>query len=106
MFEERKEKGLRTISKKQKKVEELEAIINEEVTPKLERLREEKRSYLLWQKTCTELERIGHTLRAWWYMEVIQRVIKREKRNYGRDDNEEREGRIRQSDRGGGEADG
>ena len=79
MFEERKEKGLRTISKKQKKVEELEAIINEEVTPKLERLREEKRSYLLWQKTCTELERIGRTLRAWEYMEAHQRVIKKEK---------------------------
>ncbi|RPD56886.1 condensin complex subunit SMC2 [Lentinus tigrinus ALCF2SS1-7] len=78
MFEEKKEKSLRTINKKQKKVEELEGIINEEITPKLEKLREEKRSYLLWQKTCTELERIGRTLRAWEYMEAHQRVIKKE----------------------------
>ena len=56
-------------------------MINEEVTPKLERLwgGEEERSYLLGQKTCTELEPVGRTLRAWEYMEVIQRVIPKEK---------------------------
>ncbi|KAI0704404.1 condensin complex subunit SMC2 [Cerioporus squamosus] len=78
MFEEKKEKSIRTINKKQKKVEELEAIIKEEITPKLEKLREEKRSYLLWQKTCTELERIGRTLRAWEYTEAQKRVVEKE----------------------------
>ena len=78
MFEERKEKGLRTIAKKNKKVEELTALIEEEVAPKLNKLREEKRSFVLWQRTTAELERIARTLRAWEYMEAHQRVIKKE----------------------------
>ena len=78
MFEERKEKGLRTIAKKNKKVEELTALIEEEVAPKLNKLREEKRSFVLWQRTTAELERIARTLRAWEYMEAQQRVAAKE----------------------------
>lgn len=74
MFEERKEKALRTIAKKDKKVEEFKAMIDEEITPKLDRHREEKRIYLAWQKTCTELERIGRTLRAFEWTEATQRA--------------------------------
>ncbi|KAI1786116.1 condensin complex subunit SMC2 [Ganoderma leucocontextum] len=74
MFEEKKEKALRTIAKKDKKVEEFRAMIEEEITPKLDKLREEKRTYLAWQKTCTELERIGRTLRAFEWTDARQRA--------------------------------
>ena len=74
MFEEKKEKALRTIAKKDKKVDELKATIDEEITPKLDKLREEKRTYLAWQKTCTELERIGRTLRAFEWTDTTQRA--------------------------------
>ncbi|KAI0739697.1 condensin complex subunit SMC2 [Daedaleopsis nitida] len=75
MFEERKEKSLKTIARKNMKVEELQADIDEEITPKLAKLREEKRSYVQWQRTCTELERIGRTLRAYEYTEAQQRTV-------------------------------
>ncbi|PIL32520.1 hypothetical protein GSI_05223 [Ganoderma sinense ZZ0214-1] len=74
MFEEKKEKALRTIAKKDKKVDELKATIDEEITRKLDKLREDKRIYLAWQKTCTELEHIGRTLRAFEWTDATQRA--------------------------------
>ncbi|KAH9850422.1 condensin complex subunit SMC2 [Lenzites betulinus] len=74
MFEERKEKALKTITKKEKRVQELTALLGEEITPKLDKLREEKRSYVQWQKACTELERIARTLRAWEWTEAQERA--------------------------------
>ncbi|KAM5541582.1 hypothetical protein V8D89_004772 [Ganoderma adspersum] len=74
MFEEKKEKALRTIAKKDKKVDELKATIDEEITKKLDKLREDKRIYLAWQKMCTELEHIGRTLRAFEWTDATQRA--------------------------------
>ena len=74
MFEERKDKARKTIAKKDKKVQEINATLTEEVAPKLEKLRKEKRSYLEWQKACTDLERIGRVLRAWEWTEAKQRI--------------------------------
>ncbi|OSD02346.1 condensin complex subunit SMC2, partial [Trametes coccinea BRFM310] len=74
MFEERKEKALKTIAKKEKRVKEITSWLTEEIAPKLDRLREEKRSYVQWQKTCTELERIGRTLRAWEWTDARERA--------------------------------
>lgn len=74
MFEERKEKALKNMTKKEKRVQELITLLNEEITPKLDKLREEKRSYVQWQKTCTELERIARTLRAWEWTEARERA--------------------------------
>lgn len=65
MFEERKDKAKKTMSKKEKRVQEITSLLAEEITPKLDTLREEKRSFLQWQKACSELERIGRVLRAW-----------------------------------------
>ncbi|KAG8215877.1 condensin complex subunit SMC2 [Butyriboletus roseoflavus] len=65
MFEERKDKAKKTMDKKDKRVQELSSILAEEISPKLERFRDEKRQFLAWQKERTELERIGRMLRAW-----------------------------------------
>ncbi|KAI0776981.1 condensin complex subunit SMC2 [Trametes elegans] len=78
MFEERKEKALKNITKKDKRVQEIITLLTEEITPKLDKLREEKRSYVQWQKTCTELERIGRTLRAWEWTDARERVAAKE----------------------------
>lgn len=78
MFEERKDKAKKTMSKKTKRVSEITSLLTEEITPKLDTLRAEKRSFLQWQKACAELERIGRVLRAWEWFEVVQRVKKRE----------------------------
>ncbi|KIL68343.1 hypothetical protein M378DRAFT_158891 [Amanita muscaria Koide BX008] len=78
MFEERKAKAKKTMSKKEIRVQEITSILEEEITPKLNKLRDEKRSYLQYQKTCTELERIGRLLRAWEWTEGRKRVHAKE----------------------------
>lgn len=65
MFEERKDKAKKTMDKKDKRVQELNSILAEEISPKLEKFRAEKRQFLAWQKDRTELERIGRMLKAW-----------------------------------------
>ncbi|KAI0075030.1 hypothetical protein K474DRAFT_1461296 [Panus rudis PR-1116 ss-1] len=74
MFEERKDKAKKTMGKKEKRVQEITSLLAEEITPKLDTLREEKRTFLLWQKSCSELERIGRVLRAWEWTEAKRRV--------------------------------
>ena len=78
MFEERKDKAKKTMGKKEKRVDEITALLNEEIMPKLNTLREEKRSFLQYQKACTELERIGRVLRAWEWTEGRDRVQKKQ----------------------------
>ncbi|CED83396.1 nuclear condensin complex protein [Phaffia rhodozyma] len=64
MFEERKEKALKTMAKKDKKVAEIKSLLEEEIMPKLDGLRKEKRSYLEYQKTMSELERLQRLVKA------------------------------------------
>ena len=78
MFEERKDKAQRTMGKKEKRVLEITALLAEEITPKLDALRSEKRAFLAWQKACSELERIGRVLRAWEWTEGRERVERRQ----------------------------
>jgi len=74
MFEERKDKAKRTMDKKDKRVQELSSILDEEISPKLEKFRAEKRQFLVWQKERTELERIGRMLRAWEWTDAKRKV--------------------------------
>lgn len=79
MFEERKDKAKKTMGKKEKRVDEISALLTEEIIPKLDTLRAEKRAFLLWQKACSELERIGRLLRAWEWTDARDRITKKEK---------------------------
>lgn len=67
MFEERKEKALKTIAKKDKKVAEITQLLAEEIVPKLDKLRGEKRAYLEFQKTQTEIERLSRIVVSYDY---------------------------------------
>ncbi|EMD35993.1 hypothetical protein CERSUDRAFT_156737 [Gelatoporia subvermispora B] len=78
MFEERKDKAKKTMSKKEKRVQEITSLLEEEITPKLDKLREEKRAFLQWQKACSELERIGRILRAWEWTDGRNRIARKE----------------------------
>ncbi|KAJ7499399.1 condensin complex subunit SMC2 [Mycena latifolia] len=73
MFEDRKDKAIKTMSKKDKKVQEITALLAEEITPKLDKLRKEKRKFIEFQKAETELQRIERVLRAWEWAEARQR---------------------------------
>lgn len=74
MFEDRKDKAKKTMGKKEKRVQEITSLLEEEITPKLEKLRAEKRSYIQYQKTTTELERIARVLQAYDWTEASNKV--------------------------------
>ncbi|KAG8880639.1 Structural maintenance of chromosomes protein 2 [Tulasnella sp. 331] len=78
MFEDRKEKAIRTMSKKEKKVEEITSLLDEEITPKLDNLRAEKRSFLEYQKACTEIERLTRLLKAYQWTEIQKQIEAKE----------------------------
>lgn len=78
MFEDRKEKAIRTMSKKEKKVEEITTLLDEEITPKLENFRAEKRSYLAYQKAVTEMERLTRLLKAYQWIQIQEQLKERE----------------------------
>ncbi|KAL3909699.1 MAG: hypothetical protein SGARI_002470, partial [Bacillariaceae sp.] len=58
MYETKRVAAIKTIDKKQAKVDELNAVLSEEITPTLERLRGEKQNYLKWSKNNADIERI------------------------------------------------
>ena len=58
MYETKRVGALKTIEKKQAKVDEINSILEEEITPTLERLRGEKQNYLKWSKNSADVERI------------------------------------------------
>lgn len=67
MFEERREKAIKTMTKKQSKVTEIHALLEEEIEPKLENLRNEKRMFLEYQQTRSSLERMEKLVGAYDY---------------------------------------
>ncbi|KAK4629022.1 Structural maintenance of chromosomes protein 2 [Fulvia fulva] len=74
MFEDRREKALKTMNKKQAKVEELEGLLKEEIEPKLDKLRNEKRAFLEFQSTQSDLERLTKLVVAYDYTRSKQKV--------------------------------
>lgn len=58
MYETKRVAAIKTIEKKQAKVDELNSVLSEEITPTLERLRGEKQNYLKWSKNNADIERI------------------------------------------------
>ena len=77
MFEERKDKAKKTMGKKEKRVEQITALLNEEITPKLDSLRAKKKSYLQYQKSCSELEKMVRIISAWDWVESTKLVERR-----------------------------
>ncbi|AET39444.1 condensin subunit SMC2 Ecym_4390 [Eremothecium cymbalariae DBVPG len=56
MFEDRREKAEKTMAKKETKLQEIRALLQEEIEPKLDKFRSEKRAFLEFQETQTDLE--------------------------------------------------
>ena len=77
MFEERKDKAKKTMGKKEKRVEQITALLNEEITPKLDSLRAKKKSYLQYQKSCSELEKMMRVISAWDWVESTKLAEKK-----------------------------
>ncbi|KAJ7183094.1 condensin complex subunit SMC2 [Mycena filopes] len=79
MFEDRKDKAIKTMSKKDKKVQEITSLLAEEITPKLDKLRKEKRKFIEFQKAETELQRVERVLRAFEWHDARERAQQKRK---------------------------
>lgn len=58
MYENKKENALRTLKKKDLKVEEINNILDNDILPALERLRGERAQYLEWMANKSNVERL------------------------------------------------
>lgn len=63
-FEERKDKAQKTMAKKEAKLTEIRNLLSEEIEPKLEKLRNEKRNFLEFQQTQIDLEKLSRLIAA------------------------------------------
>lgn len=67
MFEDRREKAERTMAKKEMKLQENTTLLQEEIQPKLDKLKTEKRVFLDFQTTQADLEKISKVVAAFDY---------------------------------------
>lgn len=74
MFEDRREKAGKTMGKKDLKLREIEGLLKEEIEPKLEKLRSEKRAFLDFQQTQNDLERLTRLVVAHDYIRGNERL--------------------------------
>ncbi|KAL4880429.1 RecF/RecN/SMC [Aspergillus karnatakaensis] len=74
MFEDRREKAVKTMGKKELKLREIEGLLKEEIEPKLEKLRAEKRAFLDFQQTQNDLERLTRLVVAHDYLRSGDRL--------------------------------
>jgi len=74
MFEDRREKAIKTMGKKELKLREIEGLLKEEIEPKLEKLRSEKRAFLDFQQTQSDLERLTRLVIAHDYVRGGERL--------------------------------
>lgn len=73
MFEDRREKAERTMAKKETKLQENRTLLAEEIEPKLEKLKQEKRMFLEFQTTQSDLEKISKVVCAFDYNHIRDR---------------------------------
>ncbi|GCE97997.1 structural maintenance of chromosomes protein 2 [Zygosaccharomyces mellis] len=73
MFEDRKLKAERTMDKKELKLRENRTLLQEEIEPQLEKLRNEKRIFLEFQEIQSDLEKIQRIVLAYEYHSLVSK---------------------------------
>ncbi|PMD23152.1 RecF/RecN/SMC protein [Hyaloscypha hepaticicola] len=74
MFEDRRDKAYKTMAKKEMKVQEITELLKDEIEPKLEKLRTEKRAFLDFQQTQNDLERLTRVVVAHDYVKNQEKL--------------------------------
>lgn len=74
MYDDRRDKALRTLTKKELKVQELNGLLTDEIGPKLDKLRQEKRAFLDFQQTQGDVERLTRLVVAHDYLRYNERL--------------------------------
>lgn len=67
MFEMKKHEALKTIDKKDRKLEEITRVLDEEIGPKMRKLEQERSDYMAYVKNVKELEELDRFVTAWNY---------------------------------------
>ena len=86
MFEDRRDKAFKTMAKKEMKVQEITELLREEIEPKLEKLRTEKRAFLDFQQTQSDLERLTRLVVAHDYVRSKEKLKHSAKDHEGKKD--------------------
>jgi structural maintenance of chromosome 2 len=68
MYEDRRDKAIKSMAKKELKVNEIRELLKDEIDPKLDKLRQEKRAFLDFQQTQSDLERLTRLVVAHDYL--------------------------------------
>ena len=70
MYETKKEFALKTLEKKQSKVDEINKLLDQEILPALEKLRKERTQYMQWANGIAELDRLKRFCVAYEYVQA------------------------------------
>ncbi|KAK3089416.1 hypothetical protein FSP39_003470 [Pinctada imbricata] len=76
LYESKKEAAQKTIEKKDAKLREIDTILKEDITPTLSKLKEERASYLEYQKIIRELEHLNKLYIAYQFVCAEERKKK------------------------------
>lgn len=76
MYENKKEKSLNIIGKKESRLTELNNLIHDEIEPKLEKLRKDQQQYQEYQKICRDIDYLTRIYVAHKYMQCLKNVAK------------------------------
>lgn len=72
MYEKKKEKAMQTMEKKDQKLKEIEAVLNEEIQPAVEKLKKQCSDYNEWAELSSCRERLKRFLVAYDYTECCK----------------------------------
>jgi len=70
MYETKKQAAMRTLEKKQVKVDEINKVLSDDIMPALDKLRKEKAQFMEWQNASANLERLERFCVAYKYIEA------------------------------------
>lgn len=70
MYETKKDAALKTLEKKQTKVDEINKLLDQEILPALEKLRKERMQYMQWANGNAELDRLKRFCIAYEYVQA------------------------------------
>ncbi|KAF3433156.1 hypothetical protein FNV43_RR24258 [Rhamnella rubrinervis] len=70
MYETKKDAALKTLEKKQSKVDEINKLLDQEILPALEKLRRERTQYMQWANGNAELDRLKRFCIAYEYVQA------------------------------------
>nr|XP_057941662.1 structural maintenance of chromosomes protein 2 [Doryrhamphus excisus] len=76
MYECKKISAQKTIEKKEAKLKEIHTILDEEITPTMQKLQEERSSYLEYQKLMREIQHLSRLYVAWLFVCAEETKVK------------------------------